>query len=303
MAALHSSQPRLSQERGLNEGQSTSSHQHAVARDSTPENLDPLPTSRVFEGMLKTTTETGDIGIFSLKASRISQPLSGPRRIYHPPQPLFRHFQPRDDRCHILSHPHDASSEILSTYDTTSQRSVSQYSTAQDTNRHSYSATYSSPIVSNRRPYATLANKTGENGPSSCPRSPFSSMPRAIRPARSCFPVLVDGDDTSILPNAEAEQLLYVCFPCHAVPRYRPWRGLINFAFFRNVLLKHCRHRPCIFGSRDLHYRHFVTIQADQLPPCWGRHPSHIEHAVQTLDVVIVDLLLTTGSKQISQLL
>jgi hypothetical protein len=232
MAALRRLELRISQERGFADGQSISSHQHAVARDPAQENSGPLPTSKVFAGMLRTTTETGDIGIFSIKPSRISQPLNGPRRIYHPPQPLFRHFQSRDDRRNLPSYTHNASSEIQSTHDNASQRSVSQYSTVQDTNQHpyrSYSAACSSSTVSNRRPYATIANQTGLNGSSQRPSSPSTS--RVMRPPRPLLPVLVDGDGTGNLPSTEAERLLYVSLSYHAVTVFCPCEGLINSTF------------------------------------------------------------------------
>ena len=213
MADLHSPELHLSREKGITEGQSTSSYQHAVARDPVKENVGPPPTSRVFEGMLRTRTETGDIGIFSIKPSRISRPLSGPRRIYHPSQPLFRHFKTRADRRNLPSYTQDVSSEILSTYDTTSQRAVSQYSATQGTNHppcRSYSATYLSSSVSNLRSYAIITNQTGWNDPSQRPRPPFASTSRVTRPPRPRFPVLVNGDDTGNFPSSKAKRLIYV---------------------------------------------------------------------------------------------
>lgn len=213
MAAVHSPKLRRNRETSYVDGRSTPSRQHSTINGPSRENLGSPPASRAFEGMLRTTTETGDIGFFSIKPSGISEALTGPRRIYQPPNPLHRHVHARNYRRNIPSYAQDASSEIMSMYETASLKSVSQNSVSQDLNYphyRSYSATYSSSTLSNRRSYASLTSQMGVNGYLQRPRSPFAYPSRVKRPPRSCFPALVDGDGIDHPPRPDAERLLYV---------------------------------------------------------------------------------------------
>jgi hypothetical protein len=211
MAVVHSPKLPIGQEREFAAEQPSSSQQHAAMRASSMENLTSSPPSRVFEGMLRTTTETGDIGFFSIKPSKNSQRIGAPRKMYQPPQPLFRHAQFKDDRRIIPSNVQDASSEILYMYDAASQESTSQNSDFNHPHYRSYSATYSSSTLSNRRSYASLTRQMGENGSSQRPRSPFASPSVAVRrPHRPCYPALIDGDGIRASPRHEFERPPYV---------------------------------------------------------------------------------------------
>jgi hypothetical protein len=211
MAAMYSPEPAQNRDSGFVGRSHSGSQQHITMRASTPENIGSPSASRVFEGMLKTSTETGDIGFYSIKPSRISQPIGPPRKIYHPPQHLLRHAQLRDDGRNMASIPQDASSDILSIYDAASQKSVSQSSDVNHPHYRSYSATYSSSTVSNQRSYASITRPMGDNGYIQRPRSPFAHPSRRpMRPPRACFPALVDGDGPGYLPPPEVEQPLYV---------------------------------------------------------------------------------------------
>jgi hypothetical protein len=214
MAAVRNPELPLSREREYAGDQPISSLQHASMRASSLENLSSPTTSRVFEGMLKTTTETGDIGFFSIKSSRISQPISGPRKVYQPRQPLLRQAQIRDARRNFLYNAQDASSEILSIYDAASQKSLSQNSDLNHPHYRSYSAAHSSSTLSNRRSHATLPRQMGDNGPLQRPRSPFPYSSRGVNQhPRPWLSSVVDGGGTGYPPRPESERLLYVS-PC-----------------------------------------------------------------------------------------
>lgn len=211
MAATYSPKLAPNPDSGVVGGRPSASQQHITMRASSAENIGSSSASRVFEGMLKTTTETGDIGIFSIKPSRIYQPIGSPRKIYHPPQHLLRQTQLKDDGRNMASNAQDASSDILSIYDAASQKSVSQSSDVNTPHYRSYSATYSSSTVSNQRSYTSLKRQMGGNAFIQRPRSPFAYPPRqGMRPPRPCFPALVAGDGSSCLPRPEVERLLYV---------------------------------------------------------------------------------------------
>lgn len=216
MAAIQSPKVRQGRDVGLEERNSSSIKQYATMRTSSVENTSSAsPPSRVFEGMLKTTTETGDIGFFSIRPSRISQPICGPRKIYHPPQPLLRRAQMMEERRNISWNAHDASSERFSMYDTASQKSASQTSDLNYPQYRSYSTTYASSTLSNRRSAASLSRRIGENDYAPRPRSPFAYSSRLVkRPPRSCFPALVDGEGVDYPPRPEVDPLLYVSISC-----------------------------------------------------------------------------------------
>jgi hypothetical protein len=211
MAAVHSPKLAIGRERGFAGGLPSSSQQHAAMRASSIENLSSSPTSRVFEGMLRTTTETGDIGVFSIKPSKSAQQIGPPRKIYQPPQPIFRHAKIRDGRRNLPSNTPDASLEIVSMYDAASQKSTSQNSDLNYPHYRSYSATYSSSTLSNRRSYASLTRQMGEYGSLQRPRSPFTSPLGGVRRTpRPCYPALVDGDGSGPAPRSEVERPPYV---------------------------------------------------------------------------------------------
>lgn len=156
--------------------------------------------------MLKTTTETGDIGIFS-----IGPKLPSPATYHQPPRPR-RHLQDanlhpgrqhryhhgsrdasHDDRKRLPSY-RDTTSEIISLYGSDTQRSYSRsFSPSVDDSRRSYSlTTCSSQALPSHRSYATFQSFSS-SGDAPRSRSPFPYPTRLRRPGtRPCSPALTD---------------------------------------------------------------------------------------------------------------
>jgi hypothetical protein len=214
MATIHSPKAPLSRERGPAE------KPHAVTRGSTHENLGLPGAPSAFESMLRTTTETGDIGLFSIKPPRVSQPPPGPRKIsksyrdlgkHQPRQPLPNGAPNRDDRFRLTSYAGDASSEIISMSETDSQKSSSQGFNNPYFRSYSMTQAYVPSPLPNRYSYASLRSQTGGDGPSQRPRSPFAYPTRLKRPGfRPCSPALTDGGGIGYRRRAEADRLPYV---------------------------------------------------------------------------------------------
>lgn len=194
-------------------------------RSDENRSLATLP--RAFEGMLKTTTETGDIGMFSIKPSRLPQSTGTPRRAgtsYHEDglQNSRQTFQPFgvprvDDRRRLPSYARDATSEVISMYETASQKSASQV--FDDPDYRSYSMThtsYSAYTLSNHRSYASLRSQQDNNGPLQRPRSPFAYPARLRRPGfRPSSPALTDGGVVDYSRRAEIDRATYVSYLAH----------------------------------------------------------------------------------------
>jgi hypothetical protein len=186
------------------------------------ENRSPATLPRAFEGMLKTTTETGDIGMFSIKPSRARQPLSTPRRIggsynNNGLQKSRQTFQPFgvpnvDDRRRLPSYARDATSEVISMYETASQKSASRV--FDDPDYRSYSMTqtsYSAYTLSNHRSYTSLRSQQDSSGLLQRPRSPFAYPARLKRPGfRPSSPALTDGGLIDYSRRAEIDRTPYV---------------------------------------------------------------------------------------------
>jgi hypothetical protein len=186
------------------------------------ENRSPASMSKALESMLKTTTETGDIGMFSIKPSRVPQSMNTPRRIggtYNDSgsQKPREAFQPYgistvDDRQRLPSYARDATSEVVSMYETASQKSASRV--FEDPDYRSYSMTqtsYSAYTLSNHRSYASLRSQPDGSGLLQRPRSPFAYPTRLKRPGfRPSSPALTDGGGVDYSRRAEIERLPYV---------------------------------------------------------------------------------------------
>ncbi|KUJ22265.1 uncharacterized protein LY89DRAFT_291737 [Mollisia scopiformis] len=168
------------------------------------ENRSPSNVPKGLETMLKTTTETGDIGMFSIKPSRVPNPSNTPRRIGTglseiDMQKTRQAFQPYgvpivDDRRRLPSYARDNSSEALSMYETASQKSASRTFDDPDYRSYSMTQTYSSYTLSNHRSYTSLRSQPDGNGVIQRPRSPFAYPTRLKRPGfRPSSPALTDG--------------------------------------------------------------------------------------------------------------
>ncbi|KAK2626654.1 hypothetical protein QTJ16_003829 [Diplocarpon rosae] len=183
------------------------------------ENRSPANLPRGFESMLKTTTETGDIGLFSIKPSRVPQSLGTPRRnkgnFIESGQQKPRHdFQPYgvpvvDDRRRLPSYSRDASSEVISMYETASQKSGSRVFDEPDYRSYSMTQTsYSSYTLSNHRSYASLRSQADGSNLVQRPRSPFAYPARLKRPGfRPSSPALTDGGLIDYSRRAEIERI------------------------------------------------------------------------------------------------
>ena len=187
----------------------------------TDENRSPASMSKALESMLKTTTETGDIGMFSIRPSRVPQSMSTPRRIggtYNENgiQKSRQKFQPYglpavDDRRRLPSYAGDAASEVGSIYETGSQKSGGRVFEDPDYRSYSMTQSYSSYTLSNHRSYASLRSQPEANGVVQRPRSPFAYPTRLKRPGfRPSSPALTDGGGIDYSRRAEIDRLPYV---------------------------------------------------------------------------------------------
>ncbi|KAF8863459.1 hypothetical protein BDZ45DRAFT_568867, partial [Acephala macrosclerotiorum] len=188
------------------------------------ENQSPSSVPKGLESMLKTTTETGDIGMFSIKPSRVPQSLNTPRRMDNGFNELRmpktgQPFQPYgvpiiDDRRRLPSYARDTSSDVLSMYETASQKSARSTCRAfDDPDYRSYSMTqtsYASYTLSNHRSYASLRSQPDGNGIVPRPRSPFAYPTRLKRPGfRPSSPALTDGGVVDYSRRVEIDRAPY----------------------------------------------------------------------------------------------
>lgn len=174
---------------------------------------------RGFESMLKTSTETGDIGMFSIRPSRLPSSLGTPRRIssYNDAglQKPRQSFQPYgvpasiDDRRRLPSYNRDTTSELISMYEGPSQKSSRVFD---DSDYRSYSMTQaSSYTLSNHRSYTSLRSQPDGSGLLQRPRSPFAYPARLRRPGfRPSSPALTDGGVVDYRRRAEIDRMTYV---------------------------------------------------------------------------------------------
>ncbi|PQE10102.1 hypothetical protein CJF31_00004057 [Rutstroemia sp. NJR-2017a BVV2] len=168
--------------------------------------------------------KTGDIGLFSIKPSRLPQISNTPRRINaglnkdNGPQKSRRAFHPYgvpvvDDRKRLPSYMRDGSSEIVSMYDSASQKSSSRGFEDQDYRSYSMTQTssYSAYTLSNHKSYASLRSHADGSAPIlQRPRSPFAYPTRLRRPGfRPSSPALTDGGGVDYSRRAEIDRIPY----------------------------------------------------------------------------------------------
>lgn len=207
-------------------------YQRSTRAEPSMENLAPMLMPSGLNSMLKNTTETGDIGMFSIKPTRLPRHNGGatlsslPKAAYHDlaaqaPDFSLSKVRPRmDDRRRLPSYNRDVTSEIASLYETNSMKSSSTGSRLfDDPEQRSYSMTQTSVNVSrlaNHRSYASLRSQ-GDIGAGQRPRSPFAYPTRLRRPGfRPSSPALTDGGVVDYSRRAEigressvSTQLLY----------------------------------------------------------------------------------------------
>ncbi|KFY44841.1 hypothetical protein V495_03245 [Pseudogymnoascus sp. VKM F-4514 (FW-929)] len=184
-------------------------HSHKL----TMENNSPLLLPSGLNSMLKNTTETGDIGIFSIKPSRLPRHPAITRAAgrtrsnggnyrrgetqlpYHGPR-VFSLPSTIDDRSRLSSYGRDATSEIASLYEVSSQKSSESSKVVEDQDRRSYSMTLSSFSgyrLANPHSSTSLSSQIDQNE-AQRPRSSFQYPARLKRPGfRPSSPALTDG--------------------------------------------------------------------------------------------------------------
>lgn len=171
------------------------------------ENRAPPSLPKALESMLKTTTETGNIGIFSIKPPRLPPPLNSPRRTGGTYSKAMQQMpgqlenEPRgmpdrvDDRKRLPSYTREGSSEVIFMFENASQKSCNSRDFGEPDHR-SYSMTQASSLsshtLSNHRSYTSLRSQAENNKVR--PISPFAYPSRLKRPGfRPSSPALTDG--------------------------------------------------------------------------------------------------------------
>ncbi|KAI0378821.1 hypothetical protein F5Y04DRAFT_272334 [Hypomontagnella monticulosa] len=165
---------------------------------SVNENSVLLPSPGALESMLKTTTETGDIGIFSIKpvppSPQRRDTLSEIGQQRPSPRPSIDELRRRNNGKKPSSW-RDTTSEIISMYGSDSYKSAtSTLSPSEDIGQRSFSmTTCGSRHLSHHRSTTTLQSQTS-GGPLQRPRSPFPYPTRLKRPGvRPASPALTEG--------------------------------------------------------------------------------------------------------------
>lgn len=184
------------------------------------ENRAPTSLPTALNSMLRTTTETGDIRQFAIKPSHLP-PTRRPTGIQsdYMSQRLQQTFQLQngqqavDNRRQLPSYARDATPEIVSLYETASQKASSSPRVFETSDHRSYSMTqtsYSSNALSNHRSYTSLRSQP-EPSLLPRPRSPFLCPARLKRVGfRPSSPVPTEGGRVDGGQIAEPERSPYV---------------------------------------------------------------------------------------------
>ncbi|KAI1461993.1 hypothetical protein F4805DRAFT_190515 [Annulohypoxylon moriforme] len=166
---------------------------------SVNENSVLLPSPGALESMLKTTTETGDIGIFSIKpvppSPQRRDTLSEISQQRPPSRPSIEESHRRNNGKNPPSY-RDTTSEIISMYGSESHKSTTSTLTptsSEEIGLRSYSmTTCGSRHLSHHRSTTTLQSQAS-GGPLQRPRSPFPYPTRLKRPGvRPASPALTE---------------------------------------------------------------------------------------------------------------
>ncbi|KAI1368825.1 hypothetical protein F5Y08DRAFT_325817 [Xylaria arbuscula] len=213
---------------------------------SVNENSVLLHSPGALESMLKTTTETGDIGIFTIRpvppspliprdtVSEIGRPHSKPHRTV---DILHRQNQAMRPPSH-----RDTTSEVFSVYGTDSLKSgtsnLSPNST-EDAGQRSYSmTTCGSRHLSHHRSTNTLQSQASGGSQLQRPRSPFPYPTRLKRPGvRPASPAVTESGQIDYSRMVEIDRISYrtvhshfkqVCSPMARVPHPLGLRADVN---------------------------------------------------------------------------
>lgn len=186
------------------------------------DNANFLRSPGPLESMLKTTTETGDIGLFTIKpavlpatyhaAPRPRPGLADAQLLQASRSRLLQNEQARDDRRRLPSHYRDTTSEIISLYGSDTQPSYSRsLSSSNEDGWRSYSMTTSSSRqMSHQKSSATLPNHSSLASLQR-PRSPFPYPTRLKRPGiRPASPALMENGCVDYTKMVELDRVSYV---------------------------------------------------------------------------------------------
>ncbi|KAH8675393.1 hypothetical protein BX600DRAFT_534851 [Xylariales sp. PMI_506] len=169
---------------------------------SVNENSSLLTSPGALQSMLKTTTETGNIGLFSIKSvpdANLDLAYLGCDTVEYIKKSCASSrstddIKKRGNRAQLASH-RDTTSEIISMYGSNSQSSVISISapSTDETGQRSYSmTTVGSRQLSHNKSIRTLRSEAN-SGPLQRPRSPFPYPTRLKRPgARPVSPAVTD---------------------------------------------------------------------------------------------------------------
>ncbi|KAF5558230.1 hypothetical protein FMEXI_459 [Fusarium mexicanum] len=159
-----------------------------------------LRSTGPLESMLKTTTETGDLGIYSINSglpSNTLRPLRarvGHKRVRRPARPYYDEVKDgpvRDDRRSLPSY-RDTTSEIISLYGSPGVPHPRSFSPASEGQRTHSLTTCSSRRVPSFKSSGTFHSQQSNNGHQR-PRSPFPYPTRLRRPGvRPSSPAVTD---------------------------------------------------------------------------------------------------------------
>lgn len=187
----------------------------------TMENRVTLPLPTALSSMLRNTTEMGDIGLFAVKSSRLPHRLISPRQTggaygdhcSHTPQQDSRMLNGMpfvDDRKRLPSYTRDATSEIVSMYETASQKATGRSKALDEPDCRSYSmmqTSYPEYPLTNHRSYTSLHSQP-ELNLMHRPRSPFPYPARLKRLGfRPSSPVLTDGGYVDCTLRADVDRM------------------------------------------------------------------------------------------------
>ncbi|KAI1083016.1 hypothetical protein F5B20DRAFT_528254 [Whalleya microplaca] len=195
---------------------------------SVNENSVLLPSPGALESMLKTTTETGDIGIFSIKPVPPSPQrgtLSEIAQLHPPPRRSVDDLYRQDPRMKPSSN-RDTTSEIISMYGTESHKSTTSTlspTSTEDIGQRSYSmTTCGSRNLSHHKSTATLQSQAS-GGPLQRPRSPFPYPTRLKRPGiRPASPALTENGRVDYSRMVEIDRISYRTIHGAFKPSYTP---------------------------------------------------------------------------------
>lgn len=159
-----------------------------------------LRSTGPLESMLKTTTETGDLGIYSINSglpantSRPPRTRVGHKRARRPARPYYDEVKDgpiRDDRRSLPSY-RDTTSEIISLYGSPGVPHPRSFSPASEGQRTHSLTTCSSRRVPSFKSSGTFHSQQSNNGHQR-PRSPFPYPTRLRRPGvRPSSPAVTD---------------------------------------------------------------------------------------------------------------